>query len=150
MYAEKVRSVANRPGAKAQTYVRDCCGVSVKALFVLGHRVAVDYLAGRASVDGWIHCQAAARDAAMLLGLRRRLQEVLQRLLSKPSFEVPGGEDQEVINAVTSLLVMDIERALGPSAARGGKRGAQVAGQLAVCAGVLDMMVHKHGNHVIQ
>merc|ERR1712014_192627 len=104
MFGEKVRSEGNasQPNRKPQTQVRDCCGVPVKALFLLGHRVNVDYLSGLGSVDGWVHCQAAARDMAMLLGMRRRLQEVLSRLLSRP--EAPGGES-EVIDAVTNLLV---------------------------------------------
>lgn len=39
--------------------------------------------------------EAAARDVAMLLGLRRRLQEVLARLLARPTAEAPEGEDPE-------------------------------------------------------
>lgn len=110
MFGEKVRSDANPAmGRRAQTYIRDCCGVSVKAMFLLGHRIGPDYLSGRASVDGWVHCQAAARDVAMLLGLRRRLQEVLARLLARPTAEAPEGEDPEVIDAVTSMLVLDVE-----------------------------------------
>jgi len=81
----------------------------LKALFLLGHRVVPEYLAGFASVDGWVHCLAAPKDVAMLLGLRRRLQEVLARLLLKPSAEAPGGEDPDVIDAVTSMLVLDVE-----------------------------------------
>ena len=88
---------------------RNCCAVAVKALFLFGHRVSVDYLGGRVSVDNWVHCQVSPRDGAMLLGLRRKLQEVITRLLSNPSAEAPGGEDPEVIDAVTSMLVLDIE-----------------------------------------
>lgn len=111
MYGEKVRTDGNPAmGRRAQTHVRDCCGVPVKALFLLGHRITPDYLSGRASVDGWVHCQAAPRDAAMLLGLRRRLQEVLARLLARPAAGIaPEGEDPEVIDVATSMLVLDVE-----------------------------------------
>eukprot|EP00933_Yihiella_yeosuensis_P040303 TRINITY_DN34583_c0_g1_i1.p1 TRINITY_DN34583_c0_g1~~TRINITY_DN34583_c0_g1_i1.p1 ORF type:complete len:384 (+),score=72.14 TRINITY_DN34583_c0_g1_i1:115-1152(+) len=110
MYSEKVRSVANPgQGGKSQTHIKDASGVSTKALFLLGHRVSVDYLSGRACVDGWIHSQAAPRDVSLLLGLRRRLQQVLSRRLSQPSAEAPSGSDPEIIDAVTSALVMDVE-----------------------------------------
>jgi len=110
VYGEKVRSVGNpSQGKRPQVHVKDCCGVSVKSLFLLGHRVGVDYMSGRASVDGWVHCQAAPRDMAMVLGLRRRLQEVLSRLLSGSPAEAPTGDAPEVIDAVTSMLVLDIE-----------------------------------------
>ncbi|CAE8709179.1 unnamed protein product [Polarella glacialis] len=90
MYGEKVRSLANRPGQKSETLCRDCCGVPLKALYLLGHRVQVDFLHGRMSLDGWIHCQAAPRDASMLLGLRRRLQDVLTRRLAKSTLYSQG------------------------------------------------------------
>lgn len=110
VYGEKVRSNSNPSGqGKNRVLVKDCCGVPVKALFLLGHRIWADYLSGRASVDGWVHCQAAPRDMAMLLGLRRRLQQVLSRRLTRGSTEAPSGEDPEVIDAVTLLLVLDVE-----------------------------------------
>eukprot|EP00928_Gymnodinium_smaydae_P039467 TRINITY_DN26960_c0_g1_i1.p1 TRINITY_DN26960_c0_g1~~TRINITY_DN26960_c0_g1_i1.p1 ORF type:complete len:1213 (-),score=240.06 TRINITY_DN26960_c0_g1_i1:341-3829(-) len=110
VYSEKVRSLATRPGQKSQTLCRDCCGVPLKALYLLGHRVQVDYLEGRMSLDGWIHCQVAARDAAMLLGLRRRLQDVLTRRLTRKSADpVLGVEDAEVVNVMTQILVLDVE-----------------------------------------
>lgn len=108
MFGEKIRTDP-QAGKKSQTHARDCCGVSSKTLFVFGHRVMPEFLCGRASLDGWIHCLASPKDVAMLLGLRRRLQEVLGRLLTKPSAEALEGEDLEVIDAVTSLLVLDVE-----------------------------------------
>ncbi|CAK9052635.1 unnamed protein product [Durusdinium trenchii] len=107
MFGEKVRSLASGPSQKAQTLCRDCCGVSLKALFLLGHRVEVDFLKGRMSMDGWIHCQAAPRDASMLLGMRRRLQDVLTRRLARKTGISP--EDAEVVNVMTQILVLDIE-----------------------------------------
>jgi len=110
VYGEKVRSVGNpSQGKRPQVHVKDCCGVSVKSLFLLGHRVGVDYMSGRASVDGWVHCQVAPRDMAMVLGLRRRLQGVLSQLLAGSPAEAPTGDAPEVIDAVTSALVLDIE-----------------------------------------
>ncbi|CAJ1440296.1 unnamed protein product [Effrenium voratum] len=107
MFAEKVRSLASGQGQKSQTLCRDCSGVSLKALFLLGHRVDVDFLKGRMSVDKWIHCQAAARDASMLLGMRRRLQDVLTRRLAK--IGVQQAADTEVVNVMTQMLVLDVE-----------------------------------------
>lgn len=110
VYGEKVRSVGNPgSGKKPQVHVKDCCGVSVKSLFLLGHRVGVDYLSGRASVDGWVHCHAAPRDMAMVLGLRRRLQEVLSKLLTSNPADGPDGKAPEVIDAATAMLVLDVE-----------------------------------------
>lgn len=110
MFGEKVRTLATRQGDKPQTCCRDCCGVSLKALYLLGHRVQVDFLHGRMSLDGWIHCQAAPREASMLLGLRRMLQDVLTRRLSQKSGEPwLSPEDSEVVDVMTQLLVLDVE-----------------------------------------
>lgn len=98
-----------QPHKKPQTQLRTSCGVPAKALFLLGHRVCVDYLSGRSSVDGWVHCQTAPRDGALLLGLRRLLQGVLSRQLSKPSSVAASAIDQDVIDAVTQCPVMDVE-----------------------------------------
>eukprot|EP00439_Symbiodinium_sp_Y106_P022708 s3761_g2.t2 len=109
MFGEKVRSLATGQGQKSQTLCRDCCGVSLKSLFLLGHRIQVDFLKGQASVDGWIHCQAAAQDASMLLGMRRRLQDVLSRQLARKSAEALTSDDAEVVNVISQMLVMDVE-----------------------------------------
>ncbi|CAE7770320.1 unnamed protein product [Symbiodinium sp. CCMP2592] len=109
MFGEKVRSLATGQGQKSQTLCRDCCGVSLKSLFLLGHRIQVDFMKGQASVDGWIHCQAAAQDASMLLGMRRRLQDVLSRQLARKSAEALTSDDAEVVNVISQMLVMDVE-----------------------------------------
>merc|ERR1712232_902415 len=101
VFGEKTRSLATRPGQKSQTLCRNCCGVPLKALYLLGHRIQVDYLHSHMSLDGWIHCRAAPRDAAMLLGLRRRLQDVLNRRLTRKEADpFLGAEDAEVINVM--------------------------------------------------
>jgi len=58
--------------------------------------VAKGEVIGQAHVDE-DSGKSAPRDAAMLLGMRRKLQEVLSRLLSRPSAEAPGGEAPEVL-----------------------------------------------------
>eukprot|EP00929_Paragymnodinium_shiwhaense_P090472 TRINITY_DN50669_c0_g1_i1.p1 TRINITY_DN50669_c0_g1~~TRINITY_DN50669_c0_g1_i1.p1 ORF type:complete len:1724 (+),score=429.05 TRINITY_DN50669_c0_g1_i1:83-5173(+) len=110
MFGEKTRSLATQQGQKSATLCRECSGVPLKALYLLGHRVQVDYLTGYMSVDGWIHCRAGPRDASMLLGLRRRLQDVLMRKLTRQTGDPSeGSEDANVIDVVTQILVMDVE-----------------------------------------
>eukprot|EP00927_Polykrikos_kofoidii_P076815 TRINITY_DN73840_c0_g1_i1.p1 TRINITY_DN73840_c0_g1~~TRINITY_DN73840_c0_g1_i1.p1 ORF type:complete len:1800 (+),score=403.34 TRINITY_DN73840_c0_g1_i1:624-5402(+) len=110
MFGEKTRSLATKQGQKSETLCRNCSGVPLKALYLLGHRVQVDYFSRIMSCDGWIHCHAAPRDASMLLGLRRRLQDVLTRRLSRKAADpLRGEEDAEVINVMTSILVLDVE-----------------------------------------
>lgn len=112
MYSQKTRSVGNpATGQKAQTYVRDCTGVTMKALFLLGHKVDPDYLSGRACVDSWIHSLAAPRDVAMMLGLRRQFQQVLSHSLSRTdsATDTLNDHDRQVIDVMTTMLVLDVE-----------------------------------------
>ena len=81
MFGEKMLQPC-QPGQKCKLHVHNCSGVQLKALLVFGQNVAVDFLTGRLSVDGWIHAQSAPRDAAMLLGLRRLSQDHFRRRLS--------------------------------------------------------------------
>merc|ERR1712070_156569 len=108
MFGEKTRTVGNAAtGKKGASHMKDCSGISVKALYLLGARLSVDYLSGRISMDSWIHSLAAPRDSAMLLGLRRRLQQVLARSLGRQctASEALQAADRKVIDVVTSLLV---------------------------------------------
>jgi len=91
--------------------MKDCSGISLKALCLLGHRLSVDYLSGRMNMDSWVHSLAAPRDAAMLLGLRRRLIQVLSHSLGRTctTDEALSVADRKVIDVVTSLLVLDVQ-----------------------------------------
>lgn len=108
MFGEKMLQLG-QPGQKSKLYVRNCSGVQLKALLLLGHNVGVDFLTGRLSVDGWIHAQSAPRDAAMLLGLRRLLQDLFKRRLSCMSSGSMTKEDREILNVVASVLALDAD-----------------------------------------
>ena len=81
--------------------------VSLKSLLLFGHHVRADFVAGSLIADNWICCNCGAQDAAMLIGLRRRLQDLLGNRIG--SVGELDEEDRDLINAVTTTLVLDVE-----------------------------------------
>ena len=75
----------------SRLFVRDCSMVAPYALLLFGGRIDVQLEAGTITVDGWIPFEAQPRVAALVRGLRRLLDGLLEQKLATPRLQI--GDD---------------------------------------------------------
>lgn len=97
VYHEKVHT--------SKVFVRDCTEVSPYAILLFGGKISVQAGLGKIAVDdGWVRFEAVGRIAALVNGLRQRLDGMLWEKIEDPRLDIAGSK---LSRALVELLQTD-------------------------------------------
>ncbi len=88
----------------SKPFVRDSTECSTYALLLFGGKVKVLADKNLIIIDDWVHLSAVGRIAALVGGLRRKVDELLLRKIENPSFDIAQTDEMKVI---VKLLIKD-------------------------------------------
>ena len=98
-YLEKVRT--------RQVFLRDCTIVSPASILLFGGDLAVDHAAAKVTVDGWIDIKASGKTAALIRGLRKGIDALLQNKIENPKENFPDSNGMPLLEAIVKLLTWE-------------------------------------------
>jgi ATP-dependent RNA helicase DHX57 len=88
----------------SKPFLRDVSECSAYSLLLFGGSLEVRATEGVVVIDGWVKLDAKARIAALIGGLRQRVDQLMEKKIEDPTFEVANTNEMKLI---VKLLLTD-------------------------------------------